>query len=119
VTDPTCFLEVNGSVHAILNWRTRGTKDDVIIGCLLNAAQVAAYRRMKAQNVSEAAICDKLFPEPAVPRSRQTRVTVDIDLLTKAQLVQLIRERFNKPLASLDKLNTIDLRSILASVEKG
>ena len=114
-----CFLEVNGAVHAVLNWRSRVGKDDVIIGCLLNAVQSAAYRRMKAQGMAEGDICDAIFPPPPLPPSRQTLVSIDVALLTKAQLLRCIRERLNQPLNSLHKLCVEDLRSILGSMAGG
>lgn len=109
-----CFLNINGTIHAILNWRTRRSKEDVIIGCKLDENQKSEYARLIARGYDEAAICDKLFPMAVLPDSRRT-VDVDIELLTKAQLVFLIRERLQKPLPSLDKLNTHDLRAILAA----
>ncbi len=109
-----CFLNINGTVHAILNWRTRRSKEDVIIGCKLDEHQKGEYERLTARGYDETAICDKLFPMAAVADSRHT-VDVDIELLTKSQLVRLIRERLQEPLPSLDKLNTHDLRAILAA----
>ena len=49
-----------------------------------------------------------------IPRYPHLRMGVP----SKRQLVQLIRERLNKPLDSLEKLNTVDLQSILGSVAK-
>ncbi|MBD3241956.1 MAG: hypothetical protein GF331_15310, partial [Chitinivibrionales bacterium] len=85
-----CFLNINGTIHAILNWRTRRSKEDVIIGCKLSDEQKAEYTRLVARGHDETAICDKLFPAAILPESRQT-VSVDIEVLTKAQLVLLIR----------------------------
>jgi hypothetical protein len=109
-----CFLNINGTVHAIVNWRSRSHKDDVIIGCRLTKAQEAQYAQMKGQGAGEAAICDRLFPQSVLPRSRPT-VRIDIDVLTKGQLLQLIRERIGKPLPTLEKVSRLDLKSILAA----
>ena len=111
-----CFLNINGTVHAILNWRTRQVKEDVIIGCRLNKQQKEVYERMVAEGRPEEEISDRLFPVAVLPPARTT-VEVDVDLLSKTQLVHLIRERLKKPLPSLDKLNASDLRSVLGSIE--
>jgi len=109
-----CFMNINGTIHAVVNWRSRSDKDDVIIGCRLNKGQEDTYERMKDQGYSDPVICDKLFPQALLPRARQ-KVSVDIEVLTKQQLVQLIRDTLGKPLPSLEKLSTDDLRSVLAS----
>lgn len=113
----TCFLNVNGTVHAILNWRTRNTKEDVILGCRLDDRQKKVYEDMLASGCSETEIADKLFPETSLPKVRK-KVSVDVDLLNKTQLLSLIRNRLDQTLPSLDKLNTDDLRSLLASFER-
>lgn len=109
-----CFMNINGTIHAVVNWRSRSDKDDVIIGCRLNRGQEETYGRMKEQGYSDPVICDRLFPQALLPKVRQ-KVSVDIEVLTKPQLVQLIRETLGKPLPSLEKLATEDLRSILSS----
>jgi hypothetical protein len=109
-----CFMNISGTIHAVVNWRSRSDKDDVIIGCRLNKGQEETYGRMKDQGYSDPVICDRLFPQALLPKVRQ-KVSVDIEVLTKPQLVQLIREKLGKPMPSLDKLNADDLRSVLAS----
>ena len=51
----------------------------------------------------------------AVPRGPE-RVSVDIDLLNKTQLIHIIRERIRKPLRSLQNMNAEDLRGLLSSL---
>jgi hypothetical protein len=108
------FMNINGTVHAVVNWRSRQDKDDVIVGCRLSDNQRRLYEKMKTQGFTDAVIVDRLYPQAVLPKA-SVKVSIDVALLTKAQLVQLIRERLNKPMPTLEKLNTEDLRSILAS----
>lgn len=64
-----CFVNVNGTIHAVVNWRQRRSKDDVIIGSKLSDEQAAQYVQLRQKGLSETDICDQLFPN-SLPAGR-------------------------------------------------
>ena len=120
-----CFLEHRGEVYVITNWRLRRNESDVAILLKLSPSHRSKYDLLLWQGRSQEKIFRDLFPAKRSSRTQPAKtakavakqmVSVDIRLLTKEQLRDLINERLSCAVDSLDTLPLEDLRRLLLGV---
>jgi hypothetical protein len=121
-----CFLEHRGEVYVITNWRLRRSENDVAILLKLSPGHRSKYDLLVWQGRPQEKIFRDLFPAKrgarAVPAkaartAAKQMVSIDVRLLTKEQLRDLINERLSCPVPSLDTLPLDDLRQLLLGVK--
>ena len=104
-----CFARINGKLQAILNWRVRHKESDIVIAEELNSKEINLYKELKKSGKSDTQIFNQLFP-PKVESHKQ--VLIEIDKLTKKQLVYLIINKLNTSLPSLKNMTLEDLKEL-------
>lgn len=109
-----CFTQLNGKLHAVLNWRLRQRPDDVFIAEELNPTELQQYRNLQAKGLDEVQIFDALFPARTKPVER---VSIELDQLTRSQIVHLLMLKLG-PLPSLRNMELDDLRKLLVQLER-
>jgi len=112
------FSNMNGKVIAITNCYQRHSNDDVIITSPLNTQQLEIYKEKKSDNLSDSHIFNLLYPrttyidqELDIPHG--TKILIDIELLTKHQIIHLINNHLDCDLKSLSKMSHKDLCKLL------
>ncbi len=109
-----CFTQLNGKLHAVLNWRLRQRPDDVFIAEELTQTELQQYRIMQDKGMNDVEIFDVLFPARTKPVGK---VSIEIDQLNRSQLVHLLMQKLG-PLPSLRNMEMDDLRKLLAQLER-
>jgi hypothetical protein len=103
-----CFEKINGKIKAVLNWRVRQKEDDIVIAEDLNTKEFKRYKELKETGKDDTLIFAELFPQNVC----SGQVLVEIDKLTKKQLLCLILTRIKISLPSLKNMSAEDLRSL-------
>jgi len=91
-----CFMNFHNQVYANLNWHLRTKVDDVMILEPLDTQDMGKYSKLTKQGLSDNEIYKKLYPR--VEHRPKEKVLIDIDLLTKEQLIHLISLKLNASL---------------------
>ncbi|MBV9463782.1 MAG: hypothetical protein JO317_06085 [Verrucomicrobiae bacterium] len=112
------FTSHDQDVYAILNWQGYKGPDHAVALRKLTPEQADAYRAQRREGRTEQEIFASLFPRrPAKPvRLLPPKISVEIDLLHRSQLLELLRRRLGERLPTLDRLSTPDLRALLAKL---
>ncbi len=110
-----CFAQLNGKVHAVLNWRLRQKPEDVFIAEALTADELQHYQVLQAQGLSDVEIFEALFPTRSKPVER---ISIELDQLTRSQLLHLLMLKLG-PIPSLRNMELDDLRKLLLQVDRG
>lgn len=105
-----CFLSSENQVFAIQNWYLRKDEFDVMILDPLDTQAMGTYSKLCGKGFSSQEIFKKLYP--GVPHKPKEKVLVDIDILTKEQLIHLISIRLNVSLPTFMYMSTEDLKSL-------
>ena len=108
-----CFMNFNNQVYANLNWHLRTKVDDVMILEPLDTQDMGKYSKLTKQGLSDNEIYMKLYPR--VDHKPKEKVLIDIDLLTKEQLIHLISIRLNASLPTLIYMSTKDLKTLFSA----
>ena len=105
-----CFMNFHNQVYANLNWHLRTKVDDVMILEPLDTQDMGKYSKLTKQGLSDNEIYKELYPR--VDHKPKEKVLIDIDLLTKEQLIHLISIRLNASLPTLIYMSTEDLKTL-------
>ena len=105
-----CFMNFHNQVYANLNWHLRTKVDDVMLLEPLDTQDMGKYSKLSKQGVSDNEIYKKLYPR--VEHRPKEKVLIDIDLLTKEQLIHLISLKLNASLPTLIYMSTKDLKTL-------
>lgn len=108
------FVEIDGKMRAIMNYK-RAMEDDAVILQELTQSEDLQYHSLRDSGRSDDTIFAVLFSadEETLPSIR-----INIDILTKRQLATLIAERLGSPLRTLTRMNKDDLMKLLASLNR-
>ena len=109
-----CFMEFNNKVYAIQNWQLRNNEDDVILLDPLDTQELGKHSELSKQGQSEEHIFKVIYPR-AVTKPK-AKVLIDIDMLTKDQLLHLIRVGLNISVPSLMYMSTDDLQELYLAI---
>jgi hypothetical protein len=109
-----CFMEFNNKVYAIQNWHLRNNEDDVILLDPLDTQELGKHSELSKQGRSEEHIFNVIYPR-AVTKPK-AKVLIDIDMLTKDQLLHLIRVGLNISVPSLMYMSTDDLQELYLAI---
>ena len=112
--DSPCFLEFDNQVYAIQNWYLRKNEFDVILLDPLDTQEMGKHSELSKQGIPEEQIFGVLYPK--VQSEPRQKVLVDIDFLTKDQLIQLICGELNLSMPSLIYLPTDDLQKLYTAL---
>lgn len=112
------FTEINGRIHAILNYALRQSNDDEIISEPLDTRELAIYRNLKGAGQNDPEIFKTLFPPsiPKINRRPPSKVEIEIEQLNKRQLIHLILQEVKTSIVSLSRMSVTDLRKLLLSL---
>ena len=111
-----CFLEFNDKVYAVQNWHLRKKEDDVVLLDPLDTQELGKHSELSQLGKSEEYIFNALYPViPSTPKPKQ-QVLIDVDLLTKDQLMHLIRVGLNISVPSLMYMSTNDLQELYLAI---
>jgi len=105
-----CFIASDDQVFAIMNWYLRKDEFDVMILDPLDTQDIATYTRLCGQGITSKEIYKDLYPD--VEYKPKEKVLIDVDLLTKDQLTQLISTILGKNLPTLMYMSTEDLLTL-------
>ena len=105
-----CFISFHNQVYANLNWHLRTKVDDVMILEPLDTQDLGKYSKLSKQGLSDKKIFKKLFPR--VDYKPKEKVLIDVDLLTKEQLIHLISINLDASLPTLIYISTEDLKTL-------
>ena len=105
-----CFIASDDQVFAIMNWYLRKDEFDVMILDPLDTQDIATYTRLCGQGITSKEIYKKLYPD--VEYKPKEKALIDVDLLTKDQLTQLINTILGKKLPTLMYMSTKDLLAL-------
>ena len=108
-----CFMNFHNQVYANLNWHLRTKVDDVMILEPLDTQDMGKYSKLTKQGLSDNEIYKKLYPR--VEHRPKEKVLIDIDLLTKEQLIHLISLKLNASLPTLIYMSTKDLMTLFSA----
>ena len=108
-----CFMNFHNQVYANLNWHLRTKVDDVMLLEPLDTQDMGKYSKLSKQGVSDNEIYKKLYPR--VEHRPKEKVLIDIDLLTKEQLIHLISLKLNASLPTLIYMSTKDLMTLFSA----
>ena len=108
-----CFMNFHNQVYANLNWHLRTKVDDVMLLEPLDTQDMGKYSKLSKQGLSDKKIFKELYPR--VEYKPREKVLIDIDLLTKEQLIHLISIRLNASLPTLIYMSTEDLKTLFAA----
>ena len=108
-----CFMNFHNQVYANLNWHLRTKVDDVMLLEPLDTQDMGKYSKLSKQGLSDNEIYKKLYPR--VEHRPKEKVLIDIDLLTKEQLIHLISIRLNASLPTLIYMSTKDLMTLISA----
>ena len=108
-----CFMNFHNQVYANLNWHLRTKVDDVMLLEPLDTQDMGKYSKLSKQGLSDNEIYKKLYPR--VEHRPKEKVLIDIDLLTKEQLIHLISLKLNASLPTLIYMSTEDLKTLFAA----
>ena len=112
------FYEKNGQRFAIINSSYRKSDADAMISLPLTEEQERTYQEGRSGGNTDTQVFNELFPPKKVAGGDDRVVHIDIDILTKTQLVSLIESYMGSKLASLSKMNRADLREMLLSLQR-
>ena len=104
------FINFHNQVYANLNWHLRTKVDDVMLLEPLDTQDMGKYSKLSKQGLSDNEIYKKLYPR--VEHRPKEKVLIDIDLLTKEQLIHLISLKLNASLPTLIYMSTKDLKTL-------
>jgi hypothetical protein len=104
------FINFHNKVYANRNWHLRTKVDDVILLEPLDTQDMGKYSKLSKQGLSDNEIYKKLYPR--VEHRPKEKVLIDIDLLTKEQLIHLISLKLNASLPTLIYMSTKDLKTL-------
>ena len=104
------FINFQNQVYANLNWHLRTKVDDVMLLEPLDTQDMGKYSKLSKQGLSDNEIYKKLYPR--VEHRPKEKVLIDIDLLTKEQLIHLISLKLNASLPTLIYMSTKDLKTL-------
>jgi hypothetical protein len=107
-----CFAKLDGKIKAILNWRLRQKEDDIVIAEELNTKEFNLYNEFKKSGKNDISIFNDLFPQ----KVESKQVLIEIDKLTKKQLIHLIINKMKISLPSLKNMSTEDLRALFVKL---
>jgi hypothetical protein len=107
-----CFMNYDNHVYAIQNWYLRKSEFDVVILNPLDTQDMGKYSKLSKQGLSEKQIYKKLYP--SVEHKPKEKVLIDIDLLTKDQLIHLVNTKLNASLPTLMYMSTEDLKTLFS-----
>ena len=107
-----CFLNYDNHVYAIQNWHLRKSVFDVVILDPLDTQDMGKYSKLSKQGLSDTQIYKKLYP--SVEYKPKEKVLIDIDLLTKDQLIHLVSSKLNTSLPTLMYMSTEDLKTLFS-----
>ena len=105
-----CFIASDDQVFAIMNWYLRKDEFDVMILDPLDTQDIATYTRLCGQGITSKEIYKTLYPD--VEYKPKEKILIDVDLLTKDQLTQLISTILEKNLPTLMYMSTEDLLTL-------
>ena len=108
-----CFMNFHNQVYANLNWHLRTKVDDVMLLEPLDTQDMGKYSKLSKQGLSDNEIYKKLYPR--VEHRPKEKVLIDIDLLTKEQLIHLISLKLNASLPTLIYMSTKDLMTLFSA----
>ena len=108
-----CFMNFHNQVYANLNWHLRTKVDDVMLLEPLDTQDMGKYSKLSKQGLSDNEIYQKLYPR--VEHRPKEKVLIDIDLLTKEQLIHLISLKLNASLPTLIYMSTKDLMTLFSA----
>jgi hypothetical protein len=108
------FMEINNRLYAIQNWYLRQKADDIVLLDPLDTQELGKHSELSKQGLSEALIFNALYPR--VVTKPKEKVLIDIDLLTKEQLIRLICVELNTSLPTLMYMSTDDLQKLYLGV---
>ena len=113
------FREVSGRVHAIVNAGIRSDMD-VMLSEPLDTQKLKVYQDLKSAGRSDSQVFRTIFPAepPKVTKEIDTKVEVDVELLSKRQLIYLILDDLQTSLSTLSEMSTADLQKLLISLQK-
>jgi len=109
-----CFVHHRNNVYVILNWQVRKDEFDVMLLDPLDTQQLVWYQELVKDGYTDDSIYKKLYPEALL---QEKKVLVNIELLSKEQLVHLINSRLGKTLTSLIRVSSDDLKSLFLGIE--
>lgn len=109
-----CFLEFNNKVYAIQNWQLRNKEEDVILLDPLDTQELGKHSELSKQGLSDERIYNALYPR--VETIHKRKILIDIDMLTKDQLIHLIRVGLNISVPSLMYMSTDDLQELYLAI---
>jgi hypothetical protein len=108
--DNGCFMKFNNQLYAIQNWYLRKNEFDVVLLDPLDTQEMGTHLKLSKQGLSEEHIYNALYPK--VSTKPKEKVLIDIDLLTKEQLIHLICVGLNTSLPTLMYMSTDDLQKL-------
>ena len=108
-----CFMKYQNQVYAVQNWYLRKNEFDVMLLEPLDTQDMGPYSKLSKQGLSDKKIFKELYPR--VEYKPREKVLIDIDLLTKEQLIHLISIRLNASLPTLIYMSTEDLKTLFAA----
>jgi len=110
-----CFTRNGSTLYAIINWSSRRRTQDAAILKKLTAEQTKKYESALESGKPEKEIFEELFPPPP-PQKNGPKIEVDLDFLTKEQLIDLISRRTRSNLPSLGALSLTELQVLLINL---
>ena len=113
------FMEINNRVYVIQNWHLRQNEFDVVLLDPLDTQELGKHSELSKQGLSDKRIYNALYPRVEIKPKK--KILIDIDVLTKDQLIHLIRVELNISVPSLMYMNTDDLQELYlaASAKSG
>ena len=112
------FLEMDGEVYAIVNQKHRKSENDVMVRLALHEDERTIYDQLKKEGRDESAIFQVLFPEFKSPDKIPRKIEIDVDDLTKSQVLHMISKYMQTKLRSLSRMTVKDLRELLLFISK-
>jgi len=109
-----CFLEFNNKVYSIQNWQLRNKEEDVILLDPLDTQELGKHSKLSKQGLSDERIYNALYPR--VETIHKRKILIDIDMLTKDQLIHLIRVGLNISVPSIMYMSTDDLQELYLAI---
>ncbi len=109
------FFTENGSkVFVITNWKSRNSEADAMLRMPLTGPQKKVYIDLKDKGEDETVIYNTLFPSP--PEERKRTIQIEVDDLTKPQMITQINRELGLSLESLDRMKVDDLKEMLLAL---
>ena len=104
-----CFAKINGRLKVIVNWRSRQSDSDIVIAEDLNTTEIDLYHKLKESGKEDEHIFNELFPKCDI---KILQSPMEIDKLTREQLIDYIRSKIDLSITSLELMLTEDLKKL-------